>query len=248
MKAFSLFLLTVWLAAAASTQSTHTRVPVLLELFTSEGCSSCPPADEFLTSLDRAQPISGAELIVISEHVDYWNRLGWIDRNSSRFFSDRQTSYAERLHSDDVYTPQLIVDGTYGLAGGDREKAERAIRSALHARKTSISIQASNKGVSAQVHVAIAGAVGRGASDVYLALALDRVSTSVTAGENSGHELTHPAVAFSVRKLGTLEDSPFKRDILASFGDEAKNARVRIIVFAQDRRTGRIVGTAQTAL
>src|SRR6476660_762658 len=107
------------------------RVPVLLELFTSEGCSSCPPADQLLEKIDRDQPVPGTDLIVLSEHVDYWNRIGWTDPFSSSDFSRRQQAYAAQFGTDDIYTPQLVVDGEKAVVGGNWPMAARAIQQSL---------------------------------------------------------------------------------------------------------------------
>jgi hypothetical protein len=144
MRKFSLpaGLLVLYAAASilAGADKGGARVPVLLELFTSEGCSDCPPADRLLGELDQNQPVPGAELIVLSEHVDYWDRLGWRDPFSSPQYTARQQEYASKFSRDGVYTPQLVVDGRFGFVGSDGREAVSAIQKAIREPKIAIAI------------------------------------------------------------------------------------------------------------
>src|SRR5271156_5990023 len=160
MRKFSLpaGLLVLYAAASipAGADKGGDRVPVLLELFTSEGCSDCPPADRLLGELDQNQPVPGAELIVLSEHVDYWDRLGWRDPFSSPQYTARQQDYTDKYKFDGVYTPQLVVDGRFGFVGSDGREASAAIQKAMREQKIPIEISnVSRDGSQVTAHIAL---------------------------------------------------------------------------------------------
>src|ERR1700722_15917660 len=123
----------------AAKDPTKSPAPVLVELFTSEGCSSCPPADALLAQLNARQPVGGAQAIILEEHVDYWNDLGWRDPFASSAATQRQHDYAKVL-SAEVYTPQMIVDGHTEILGSDERAAQRAIAKALATPKTELEL------------------------------------------------------------------------------------------------------------
>ena len=159
----------------------QTRTPVVVELFTSEGCSSCPPADALLMKLDQEQPVAGAEIIVLEEHVDYWEGLGWHDRFSSHQYTERQNSYAGRFNLNDVYTPQMVVDGTEQFVGNDAAKARQAILHAAQSAKVRLTLgELAVDGRRVSGVVSGAGELGKG--DLFAAL-VDPSATTNVKGE-----------------------------------------------------------------
>ncbi|MDR3702873.1 MAG: DUF1223 domain-containing protein [Candidatus Sulfopaludibacter sp.] len=203
-----------------------TRVPVLVELFTSEGCSSCPPADHILEQLDP-------QVIVLSEHVDYWNHLGWKDRFSSHAFTQRQEDYARLLHPDGPYTPQMVVDGTTEFNGSDSARARQALTAAAQRPKAAVRIARNGSGL--QVDVSDAPH----AAGVFLAIADNSAESQVGAGENHGRRLHHVAILRSLRKLGSIKKGGVFSQLV-----EAPGPSQRAVVFVQEPELGAIEGAA----
>src|SRR5580704_490614 len=133
-------ILLAFLAVATTLRAASAPTPVVVELFTSEGCSSCPPADLLLRRLEKEQPVPGVEVIPLSEHVDYWNQLGWKDPFSSGRFTDRQRQYADVFHKDGPYTPQMVVDGAPEFVGSDGPRALKTIAEAARRPKASVTL------------------------------------------------------------------------------------------------------------
>lgn len=229
----------LFIATCTAAEAPAGRTPVLLELFTSEGCSSCPPADSLLRKLDSAQPIPGADLVVLSEHVDYWNQLGWKDPFSSAQFSERQRQYAQSLRGD-VYTPELVVDGAKGFVGSDEGDTRNAVREALRTPKTPIQVGVANGKIS--LHIA-----GPVEGTLYLALAHDTMHSQVTRGENSGRALAHVAVVYSLEKIAKLDKKGDAFDREIAFHPKAGET-TRIVAFVEQREVGRVVALGSARL
>jgi hypothetical protein len=225
--------------------SSSERVSVLAELFTSEGCSSCPPADRLLESLDT-QPMPGVEIIVLSEHVDYWNHDGWTDPYSSADFSERQRVYAKQLKLAEVYTPQLVIDGRRQMSGNNVKEAESALRDSRTLPKTELHIThttADPGRLRVEIESAAATLPGVHALDVYLVLALNHAESQVTRGENANRHLTHTAVVRKIKRVGkVVSGRPFSQNVELKIDAQTNPHDLRLVAFLQDADSGRVFG------
>ena len=226
-------LLGATLAAAPAPAAT----PVLVELFTSEGCSSCPPADRLLARLAADQPVPGALVVPLSLHVDYWNRLGWADPFSSARYTERQGAYAARSRdAGRVYTPQMVVDGRTEFVGSDERAARRAIEAAAREPKAFVRVRPDAAGM---VRVTVAGAAP--GADVVLAVVEDGLSSDVTRGENAGKTLAHVAVARALVAAGRADGrGRYDEGVAVPAGAGAR----RVFAFVQERGAGRVLGVS----
>ncbi|MFD1466760.1 DUF1223 domain-containing protein [Hymenobacter caeli] len=218
-------------------------VPVVVELFTSEGCSSCPAADAALRELESAQLVPGAEVIALGQHVDYWNRLGWKDPFSSAQFTDRQRAYAAGFGTGS-YTPQAVVNGQYEFVGSDHAALAAAIAKAARAPRATVQLARAAGALSVQVAGLPAGTA---AATVLLALTETGLSTQVGRGENAGQLLRHAAVVRELRPLGTVRGSGTFSAPLA-LRPEWQPAHLRAVVLVQDAASRHIVGAASLPL
>src|ERR1700744_3771572 len=193
---------------ASATDAQQSASPVLIELFTAEGCSSCPPADAFLRILDESQPVPGAQLIMLGEHVDYWDSQGWPDPFSSAPLTDRQRGYERVLGRAEPYTPQLIVDGTSEIRLSDRPKMAQLLKDAAASPKIPVTIDSLKIEPGAPAFLSgkiTADGTAQGHTSAgFLGLALDHFESKVLRGENRGQTLTHVAVLLELIKLGAL--------------------------------------------
>jgi hypothetical protein len=230
------------------------RKPVVIELFTSEGCSSCPPADALLKALELRQPIAGAEIIALEEHVDYWNKDGWEDPFSSAEWTVRQQEYVSKFKGQGPYTPQMIVDGEKEFTGNNAREAQETIQAASQQPMANVSITvepaAKNDEQRFQVRVGDMPGSGDEKADVWLAVTEDGLQANVDAGENKGRTLQHAAVVRSLQKIGSTasKSSQFSAEPQVRFKSNWKKENLHVVVFVQDKKSWRILGAASTKL
>lgn len=244
----TLSLLLVGLFGAAA--SPVVRTPVLVELFTSEGCSSCPPADALLARFLETQPVDGAEIVPLELHVDYWDRLGWKDPFSSPAFSRRQEGYSRIFGAESVYTPQMVVDGAEAFAGGDAGLATSAIKTAVARPHLTVGVSAALGGdtvcIAADAPTAPADATET--IGVVIALVEDGLTSAVKRGENNGRTLTHVAVTRRLETIGTLDRDAFAGEGQWKLGAGWQRQKLRVVAFLQGQKTRRVYGSAQARL
>ncbi len=218
----------------------HIAEPVaIVELFTSEGCSSCPPADRLLLDLaERDDP----RLLPLAFHVDYWNRLGWRDPFSDAAYSQRQRTYARSFESGRVYTPQMVVNGQREFVGSRRQEAEQAIQQALaQPARATVEVSARVKGQTVSVDYAVTDAPA--GALLNLALVQQRAEQAVPRGENAGRTLRHANV---VRAFETVQAGEGTRALTLPQGLPAENASV--VAYVQDPGTMQVVGASRVRL
>jgi hypothetical protein len=229
-------------------------VPVLVELFTAEGCSSCPPADVLLEKMLAQQPAAGAWLVGLGEHVDYWNQSGWKDRFSAAAFTKRQQLYAARSGTDNVYTPEMVVDGGAGFVGTDIDAARRAIERAEHVPHGTIRIALDSesqdkKTITVMVDIRELPDTGGGDPlDLLVAITEDGLRTDVKSGENHGRTLTHAAVVREMVTLASVPAADSSQRATLRFSTEWRRHVSKLVAFVQQRRSRRVLATSAVPL
>jgi hypothetical protein len=242
-------------AAEIERAASPTATPVIVELFTSEGCSSCPPADRLLAHLQRTQPVPGADIIALEEHVDYWNDLGWKDPFSSSQFSNRQDDYAHFFRTSGPYTPQMVVDGKSQFVGSDEHDALAAIAKGARDPKTRLDLEQlsdPNAGADAAGTIRLRVRFGPPTdwragdlAEVVLVITEDDLASNVTRGENAGDQLVHRAVVREFQVLGRLDSAgSFAAEPQVALAKDWKRDNLRVVAFVQDRTSRDVLGAA----
>jgi hypothetical protein len=228
--------------------------PVVVELFTSEGCSSCPPADALLAKLDREQRLGNAEIIALEEHVDYWDHLGWRDPFSSAQWTERQQDYAASFRNEGIYTPQMVVDGRAEFVGNSETRARSAIVEAVREPKAEITLSgrhAPNGKAQVSIAVKMLPPPESQRAQVWLAVTESGLHSNVSRGENAGEDLHHAAVVRSLRKVGDAalnQEAAYSGEQDVQLDPGWKKENLRVVAFVQEAKTRHILGAASVRL
>jgi len=241
----------------ASSRTPETaRTPVVVELFTSEGCSSCPPADALLVRLAEGRLAGNVQLIALEEHVDYWNDLGWADPFSSRDWTSRQYVYSGALGNGNPYTPQMVVDGTVEFVGSHAQRARETILKAANKTKIPVMLAQGNTNGTGTGNFSVKVGKLEGTSrddsaEVWLAITETGLHSAVTRGENAGEDLHHAAVVRSMRKIGEAKadgETSLAGDASVPLQKEWKRENLRAVLLVQEKKSRRILGAAEVRI
>lgn len=234
-------------AARAEAGSPPSRPAVLLELFTSEGCSSCPPADELLAELARSGLVEDTPVIALELHVDYWNYLGWRDPFSDEAYSQRQSAYVPLLGMRGPYTPQLVVNGRFDVLGSSGSRARAAILNASETQtaRSQIRLKLSRGGAGEALQLS-ASELPRRRVALYAAITESGLQTRVTRGENAGRVLPHGPVVRWLHAVTAGDTGTLSADVPLRLSPSWRKEALQLVAFAQETATGHIL--AATAL
>lgn len=238
-------------AQGAPTRETESATSgyVLVELFTSQGCYSCPPADRLLSRLGRE---SGGKVVPLAFHVDFWNSGGWRDPFSSSAWSGRQKAYSTALHLKSGYTPQAVVHGLAEMVGSDEERLLAAIASAAArpAAELSLTLEPAASDVTARVQIRIPPPLAGRRWDLMLALYETGLVTAVASGENKGRELHNDYVVRSLRRERLGKNDPAVSEVSSKLPLERdwNRSQVGVVAFLQDPKSLEIGGVAAQSL
>lgn len=228
---------------------TAEKVPVLIELFTAEGCPMCPPADKNLAFMEKEQPFSEADIITLSLHVDYWNGRGWKDEFSSAIFTRRQDIYAQIFRVDQIFTPQMIVDGRTQFAGADLVKAQKAIVENAKINKGKVELStAKNPGNDLRLQVKISDLPAHETATVFLAIAEDNLTSK--RGKTASTQREYVSVVRELKSLGLLPSGQNKleTEIALQFQPAWKKEDLKFVAFVQENASRKILAVNKIKL
>jgi hypothetical protein len=235
----------------ASARGAEAQRPVVIELFTSEGCSSCPPADADLARIVSKQPIESANIIALAWHIDYWDKLGWKDPFSSQQATARQYEYGRQFRLSSVYTPQLVVDGAVELIGGEKQAADDAITQAAKSEKTELvlKIEPGDDPLAGRVHVTIPKlpALAKGDSaELLIAVTEDDLVSHPNRGENARRTLEHTAVVRTAQFV--VDVSAGRADVPLAISPDWNRSKLHIVAVLQSQQSRQVLGAARVSL
>lgn len=223
----------------------------IVELFTSEGCSSCPPADELLQRINFTTSSAGQLVIGLSEHVTYWNHLGWRDPYSQDAFTERQNRYALRFSLEGPYTPQMVLNGRSQFVGSDANALQTALHRDEEREQLHLALSAATpRGDGLDLHFSLKSANARPV-EVYAALTDDLDRSDVLRGENSGRILRHAAVVRSLTRVVVTNGNTSQYIAHVSFPPQFErdgSPGHHVVLFAQEPHQGAILGAAALGL